>query len=99
VTHTGRHSDTHTPPSPPPHLPCPCAAKGLFAGLGASWPPPLPALRRGRGGFLKGAAVGVAGVVVLPTIGIVQGARQVGSGIKNTPEKVSACSVLYCAVL
>lgn len=50
------------------------------------------AAQGGAGGFLKGAAVGVAGAVVLPTIGIVQGARQVGSGIKNTPEKVSACA-------
>ncbi|GJP74235.1 hypothetical protein CLOP_g4851 [Closterium sp. NIES-67] len=32
--------------------------------------------------------VGVAGLVVLPTVGIVQGAQQLGTGIKNTPDYI-----------
>eukprot|EP00475_Leptophrys_vorax_P045234 TRINITY_DN931_c1_g1_i3.p2 TRINITY_DN931_c1_g1~~TRINITY_DN931_c1_g1_i3.p2 ORF type:complete len:476 (-),score=35.06 TRINITY_DN931_c1_g1_i3:467-1894(-) len=63
--------------------------KGVFAGVGALIAAPLAgAAQQGIPGLVKGTVAGVASVVVLPTIGIVQGAQQLGSGIKNTPDAV-----------
>lgn len=65
--------------------------KGVFAGVGSLIAAPVVGgLQEGGKGFAKGAAVGIAGLVLLPAIGVVQGAKQVGSGIKNTPEAVRA---------
>ncbi|CAI5998425.1 unnamed protein product [Closterium sp. NIES-64] len=63
--------------------------KGVFAGVGALVAAPIAgAAQEGGIGLVKGTVAGVASLVVLPTIGIVQGAQQLGQGIKNMPDAV-----------
>ncbi|CAI5503195.1 unnamed protein product [Closterium sp. Naga37s-1] len=63
--------------------------KGVFAGVGGLIVAPVAGLvQQGGVGLIKGTFLGVAGAVVLPTVGIVQGVRQLGEGIKNTPDAV-----------
>ncbi|CAI7915343.1 unnamed protein product [Closterium sp. NIES-53] len=63
--------------------------KGVFAGVGGLIVAPVAGLvQQGGVGLIKGTFLGVAGAVVLPTVGIVQGVRQLGEGIKNTPDAI-----------
>jgi len=65
--------------------------KGVVAGVAAAVSLPVMGAREGGvGGFAKGVAAGVFAGVALPVGGVVTGAMQMGRGIWNTPESISA---------
>jgi len=66
-------------------------AKGTGAGIAALIAAPIAgAQQEGGRGFLKGLATGAASCVALPLTGICVGAYQVGRGVYNSGEAVSA---------
>jgi len=73
------------------------AAKGIIAGtVGLFAAPAIGAHQEGVIGFAKGAAVGIAGAVLLPVTGVAVGTAQVVRGLANTPkalrETAKGCS-------
>eukprot|EP00897_Mesotaenium_endlicherianum_P010117 jgi/Mesen1/9133/ME000058S08631 len=62
---------------------------GVFAGVaGVVASPLIGAQTDGGVGFAKGAAKGLANLVLLPAAGVILGTMQIGQGIINTPESV-----------